>query len=53
MAITKESIKETIKEMKAQGKTDQEIEEVFKNALSERTISLDMYFVAIETIPTV
>lgn len=50
MAITKEMIKDIINDMRAQGKPDSEIEEMFKNALTQRTISLDMYFVAVEEI---
>lgn len=50
MKITKETVKATVSSMKADGKTNQEIEDNFKAALKTRTITLDTYCTAMEEI---
>ena len=50
MKITKKTVKSVVSSMKTEGKTNQEIENVFKAALKIRAISLDTYCAAMEEI---
>ena len=50
MKITKETVKEVIKEMMMEGKNNEEIEETFKDALRVKYIDIDVYMMAMETI---
>ncbi len=49
-ATTKKAIKAVVASMKAEGRSNQEIEDNFKAALKLRSISVDAYSVAMEEI---
>ena len=50
MVITREAMIETINEMRMEGRSNEEIDDYFKEAMKQRLISLDSYFMVRDLI---